>query len=116
MPRRRAGVLLAIEEQILTIGLHRASTEEPEFHGFALADELAEREARHLLGHGTLYKALARLERDGLLTSRWEKVDATVEGRPRRRLYRVTASAAGALATSRALQAPTPATRRLAPS
>lgn len=116
MPRRRAGVLLALEEQILTVGLQRAGTDEPEFHGFALADDLAERDAQHLLGHGTLYKALARLERDGLLTSRWEEVDASAEGRPRRRLYCVTAAAAGALSTSRALQAPASPAPRLAPS
>jgi PadR family transcriptional regulator, regulatory protein PadR len=41
--------------------------------------------------HGTLYKALARLEDAGLLVSRWEDADlAAADGRPRRRLYRIT--------------------------
>ena len=90
----------------MTIGIERDADGSPDFHGFALADELTKADPRRLLGHGTLYKALARLEREGLLVSRWEEIDAAVEGRPRRRLYRVTASASGALAHSRQLQAP----------
>lgn len=105
MPRRRAGVLLPLEERILQIGLARASGATPEFYGFALAEELAgEESGGRLLGHGTLYKALARLEAAGALESRWEEVDASAEGRPPRRLYRVTAHAAVALAQSQAAQ------------
>lgn len=115
MPRRRAGLLLPIEDQILAIGIDRDASGSPEFHGFAIADQLSESDPRRLLGHGTLYKALARLEREGLLTSRWEEIDASVEGRPRRRLYRVTASARGALAMSRQMQV-TGAVPRLASS
>jgi len=37
---------------------------------------------------GTSYPALARLERTGWLESRWE--EPPVDGRPRRRLYRLT--------------------------
>ena len=60
------------------------------FHGFGLAQTMREqRGARSLTAHGTLYKALGRLEELGLLTSRWEDADA-VEGRPRRRLYELT--------------------------
>ena len=56
--------------------------------------------ARQLTAHSTLYKALARLERAGMLTSSWEDPGfAESEGRPRRRLYRVTPS--GAQAVSR---------------
>jgi hypothetical protein len=116
MPRRRAGVLLPIEDQILQVGLDRVAAGVPDFHGFGLAEELSGDGAAALLGHGTLYKALARLERDGLLTSRWEEIDASAEGRPRRRLYRVTGQAASALATSRRLLEPAPAQTRLAPS
>jgi PadR family transcriptional regulator PadR len=43
------------------------------------------------LKSGTLYPALARLERFGWLVSRWEDVDPSEVGRPRRRLYLVTA-------------------------
>ena len=43
------------------------------FHGFGLAHEMREhRGSRALTGHGTLYKALGRLEEFGLLASRWE--------------------------------------------
>jgi PadR family transcriptional regulator, regulatory protein PadR len=45
--------------------------------------------SRALTGHGTLYKALGRLEEFGLLTSDWEAAEAA-EGRPRRRLYELT--------------------------
>ena len=101
MPRRRAGVLLPVEEAILTVGLRRLYDDEPEFYGFAIAEQLAAgADAMRLLGHGTLYKALGRLEQGGLLESRWEDIDASVEGRPRRRLYRVTSNAASALAHS----------------
>lgn len=39
---------------------------------------------------GSLYPILMRLERFGLLESRWEDIDETVEGRRRRRYYRLT--------------------------
>lgn len=40
---------------------------------------------------GTLYPILMRLEEAGWLESRWEEVNPHEVGRPRRRLYRVTA-------------------------
>jgi DNA-binding PadR family transcriptional regulator len=40
---------------------------------------------------GTLYPLLARMEHAGWLTSAWEDVEASEVGRPRRRLYRITA-------------------------
>lgn len=42
------------------------------------------------LKSGTIYPALARLERFGWLTSRWEDIEPSEQGRPRRRLYRLT--------------------------
>jgi DNA-binding PadR family transcriptional regulator len=45
--------------------------------------------SRSLTAHGTLYKALGRLEELGLLASSWED-PADVGGRPRRRLYELT--------------------------
>ena len=42
------------------------------------------------LKSGTIYPALARLERAGWLASRWETVDPHAAGRPRRRLYELT--------------------------
>ena len=41
---------------------------------------------------GTLYPLLLKLENEGFLTSMWERVEPRDEGRPRRRLYRLTAS------------------------
>jgi len=64
------------------------------FHGFGLAQAMREQSgSRSLTGHGTLYKALGRLEEFGLLASRWED-PAAAEGRPRRRLYELTGEGA----------------------
>jgi PadR family transcriptional regulator PadR len=104
-------VLLPIEEAVLEVGLRRVRDGEPEFHGFGVASELDDAGGRSLTAHGTLYKALDRLERDGLLTSRWETEDEAVPSRPRRRLYRVSDKAAGALRHSRDLARPAPAPR-----
>jgi PadR family transcriptional regulator PadR len=42
------------------------------------------------LKSGSMYPALMRMERFGWLESRWEEIDPREEGRPRRRLYRLT--------------------------
>lgn len=104
MPRRRAGVLLPLEETVLEIGVRRLRDGAPEFYGFAVATELDDGDGRRLTAHGTLYKVLERLERNGLLVSRWEEPDEMDESRPRRRLYRVSDEAEGALVRSRSLQ------------
>ena len=91
MPRRKPETLLPLEIEILGVAL---SMGRATFHGFGLAQAMREQGgARALTGHGTLYKALGRLEEFGLLTSRWED-PATVEGRPRRRLYQLTGQGA----------------------
>jgi DNA-binding PadR family transcriptional regulator len=47
--------------------------------------------ARHAgLKSGTIYPLLARLERDGLLRSAWERIDPVAEGRRPRRYYVLT--------------------------
>jgi PadR family transcriptional regulator, regulatory protein PadR len=99
--RRKPGALLPLEIDILETGLALE-----QFHGFQLAKALADHpRPRALTGHGTLYKALQRLEDAGLLTSRWEDPDiAAAEGRPRRRLYQVTGTGEHALAAWRARQ------------
>lgn len=48
-----------------------------------------------------MHPILARLERLGRLSSRWEDVDPSAEGRPARRYYRLTAD--GAVAAGAAL-------------
>jgi PadR family transcriptional regulator len=57
------------------------------------ADELAgaDVQKRSGLASGTLYPILLRLESAGWFISRWESVDPSTAGRPRRRLYRLTA-------------------------
>jgi DNA-binding PadR family transcriptional regulator len=117
MVRRTAGQLLPLEVDLLSAGVALADRGEPEFHGYALAAALAEAtDARRLTAHGTLYKALGRLAKAGLLDARWEDpAVAEAQGRPRRRLYRVTGSGAVALAESRAsdrFAAPTSRDRR----
>jgi DNA-binding PadR family transcriptional regulator len=98
MPRRKPGTLLALETEILEAALSMGGA----FHGFALAQGLREqRGSRALTSHGTLYKALARLEEFGLLSSRWEAA-AAAEGRPRRRLYELTREGARAAEQARA--------------
>ena len=93
MPRRKPGTLLALETEILAVALSLRS-EQPAFHGFGLARAMREqRGSRSLTSHGTLYKALGRLEEFGLLTSRWEDAESA-EGRPRRRLYELTGEGA----------------------
>jgi DNA-binding PadR family transcriptional regulator len=106
MVRRRPGTLLPLEESILVAGVDGSRRGEPEFHGFAVATAIQERDAaRRLTAHGTLYKALSRMQRDGLLSSRWEEPEiAEAEGRPRRRLYRVTGLGDAALAQARLTQ------------
>lgn len=42
------------------------------------------------LPSGTIHPILARLEQAGWLKSRWEDVDPSEKGRPRRRYYRLT--------------------------
>jgi DNA-binding PadR family transcriptional regulator len=92
MPRRKPGTLLPLELEILDVALTTQRADET-FHGFGLAQAMRERSGAHsLTAHGTLYKALGRLEEFGLLSSRWE--DPAVEGRPRRRLYALTSRGA----------------------
>jgi PadR family transcriptional regulator, regulatory protein PadR len=54
------------------------------------------------LQRGTLYPALARLERAGWLTSFQEDIDESAEGRRKRRYYRLTG--VGATKARRALE------------
>jgi PadR family transcriptional regulator PadR len=94
VPRRKPGTLLPLEHEILELALSRRRAGHPTFHGFGLAHAMREKSgSRALTAHGTLYKALGRLEELGLLTSRWEDA-AAVEGRPRRRLYELTGEGA----------------------
>ena len=98
--RRKANTLLPLEVSILDAGIRLRTDGLPSFYGFLIAKQIKEREgARLLTAHGTLYKALGRLERAKLLQSIWEDpLIAAEEGRPRRRLYTVTPAGEAALA------------------
>ena len=66
-------------------------------HGYAVVERLAlVSEGAFALGEGTVYPALRRLERAGLLRSSWTRVN----GRDRR-IYEVTAKGERALAGQR---------------
>ena len=85
---------MPLETEILGAALSLRRGGHATFHGFGLAHTMREqRGSRALTGHGTLYKALGRLEEFGLLTSRWEDA-AAADGRPRRRLYELTGEGA----------------------
>lgn len=99
MAFRKPGTLLAFERSILAAVVPHAAEG---IHGFALAQELAAASgSTTLAAHGTLYKALDRLRKRGLLEAEWEDSDiAETAGRPRRRLYRITADGVALLQAS----------------
>lgn len=105
--RRKAGTLLPLEASILDAGIQLRLGRVPEFHGFLIAKAIKDQQdARLLTAHGTLYKALDRMERAGLLASRWEDpLVAAAANRPRRRLYQVTVVGEAALARVRKTEA-----------
>jgi PadR family transcriptional regulator PadR len=76
MPRVTIPVLL-----VLSAMLERPTEE---WYGLDLA-------SRAELKSGTIYPVLSRLEQADWMNSRWENVDPAQVGRPRRRLYRLTA-------------------------
>jgi DNA-binding PadR family transcriptional regulator len=72
--------------------------ENEQAHGYRLAEAIRTRSGGTFdLPEGTVYPSLYRLERNGLVASRWERVD----GR-RRRVYRLTRRGTGELARHRA--------------
>ena len=113
--RRKAGTLVPLERSILTAAAALRADGVPDFHGYQLASHLADSSDRRLLtAYGTLYRALGRLEKMGLLQSQWEDPQkAADENRPGRRLYALTAEGiAAARANRREGARNTPATRK----
>ena len=84
MVRRKPGTLLPLEVAILDAGTAGARDGDPEFHGFAVAQRIQERDgARRLTAHGTLYKALGRLEAAGCSRAAGRTPSSrSAEGRP----------------------------------
>lgn len=97
MVYRKPGTLLPLEAGILDAVASRGAAGA---HGFVIAQDLAggADSSKALVGHGTLYKALDRLRARGLLTAEWEdSATAEAAGRPRRKLYWITAAGAKVL-------------------
>jgi DNA-binding PadR family transcriptional regulator len=110
--RRKPGSLVPLETAICETAAKLKRRGVDEFHGYEIAKQLSEKtDSRSLTGYGTLYRALARLEKMGMLESRWEDPDVPArESRPARRFYTLTA--AGEAAWREAAKAPAPAPRR----
>ena len=98
--RRKPGAIVPLEAFILEAALDLRIRGVDAAHGYLLAKEMRDRAAARLLtAYGTLYKALDRLEKAGLLESFWEDPQlAADDHRPRRRFYRVTMAGETALA------------------
>jgi PadR family transcriptional regulator PadR len=97
--RRKAGALIPIEEAILAVLAQMRRRGVAESHGYDIAQHLRDvSDAKLLTAYGTLYRALGRLEKMGLLESRWEDPRiAAREARPGRRLYALTGAGAEAV-------------------
>ena len=91
--RRKAGGLIPLEIAICTCAADLLVRGTREFHGYEIAKRLSDVADHKLLtAYGTLYRALGRLEKMGLLISRWEDPHVPArENRPGRRLYTLTA-------------------------
>jgi len=100
--RRKVGEIIPIERDILIAAVNLGANGTETFYGFRIAKEISnDKGARLLTGHGTLYRALARLEKQGYLESRWEDpAVAAEENRPRRKLYTLTAIGAATAKTA----------------
>jgi PadR family transcriptional regulator, regulatory protein PadR len=101
--RRKSGHLVPLEVAICEAAAGLRERGEEAFHGYALAKTLGRgADARLLTAHGTLYRALGRLETMGLLESRWEDPAIPArENRPGRRLYTLTADGEAVVAAAR---------------
>jgi PadR family transcriptional regulator PadR len=114
--RRKPGALVPLEQTICETAAELLARGVGRFHGYELAKRIGEMSDRRLLtAYGTLYRALARLEQMGMLTSEWEDPQIPArENRPGRRLYQLTALGEEAARASRDPAHARPLGRRLA--
>jgi DNA-binding PadR family transcriptional regulator len=98
--RRSEGSLTEIEATLLEVAIKMCGVDNVEFHGFQLAKAHQQALGKpRIIGFGSLYRALDRLESLGYLKSRKEPDEvAREEGRPPRRLYTLTNSGRNAFA------------------
>lgn len=101
--RRKSGTLIPLELAICETAIKLRHRGTSEFHGYSIAKAIKHQsEARLLTAYGTLYRALDRLQKMGLLESRKEDPQiAADEGRPGRRLYKLTAAGESAVTEAR---------------
>lgn len=87
--RRKQGELVPLEKFIVEAIRQLQNRGYKQVYGIIIAKELQElQNSKSLIAHGTLYRALDRLEKMGYLDSVWENPDTWVdEHRPRRRFY-----------------------------
>ncbi len=105
MNRKRDG-LLPLEATLLSVGLLMKSRGDMAVYGYDLLKKLlAETVDSRVPTHGAVYKALGRLEERGFVIGRWEDEGATAAGRPRRKLYEVTAAGSAVLERYEQVQA-----------
>jgi PadR family transcriptional regulator len=119
--RRKPGSLVPLEIAICSAAAILRRRGEEEFHGYEIAKTLADAaDTRLLTAYGTLYRALARLEKMGLVRSRWEDPQVPArENRPGRHLYTLTALGEAVADDARRAEAATREKRprrRLAPA
>ena len=102
--RRKVGALVPIELAICEAAVLLRQRGGDTFHGYQIAKEIKHSQDQRLLtAYGTLYRALGRLERMGILEARWEDPHIAAEGRrPTRRLYQLTALGDAAYEAARA--------------
>lgn len=100
MRRRGDTELVTNEVKLLLTAISMTTSGDSEFHGYALAKELARLEGTHTpMSQSTLYRALRRLDDRGALQSRWEsieEVEADGHDGPPRRYYMITATGVSA--------------------
>ncbi len=96
--------MIPIEISVIEAALSMQASGTKAAHGFLIAKMIQGLTgARQLTAHGTLYRALHRLEQAGFLESFWEDPRVALEqGRPTRRFYLVTATGEQALAQAKA--------------
>lgn len=90
--KRKKGEILEIERSILQALLSIERQGDSRAHGFRIAKAIGgPGETKRLTSHGTLYRALDRLQHWNLIEGCWEDPQAAAdEGRPRRRYYCLT--------------------------
>ena len=114
--RRKSGRLVPLEQSICLGAANLRRRGQDNFHGYEIAKHLGDdADHRLLTAYGTLYRALGRLEKMGMLSSRWEDPQiAADENRPGRRIYTLTAEGERAAAEAREAAKQASASRKVA--